>query len=100
MIQAKRECAAKKETPNIAHHDAEHEGEPIHPSTIPAEDEGTKKVAMEILESGICLQKEVSVEHAECEDDCEGSAEAVRPLQRRVGGETEKRHKRWGRKKN
>lgn len=100
MIHAKRERTAKEKSPDIAHDDASYEREPIHACATPAEDECAKKIAMEGTKGGVGLQEEIPVKHAQREDDGECAAEAVRPLQGWIGGKTEKRHKRWGRKKN
>jgi hypothetical protein len=51
---------------------------------------------MKFSQDRIGLQEEIAVEHAECEDDCEGTTEAVRPLKWWVRSKTEDGHKNGG----
>lgn len=96
MVQAKCERAAEEEAPDVAHHDAENECQPVHPRTAPPEDKGAQEIVVEISEDWIGLQEDVSVEHTGGEDDGRDAAKAVCPLQGRVGGEERNGHGRMG----
>ena len=93
MVHAKRERATKKETPDVTNYYAEKESEPIHSGTAPAEDEGMQQIIMKISQRRICLQEEIAIEHTEGKNDCESTAEAVRPLKWWIGTKAEDGHR-------